>query len=148
MNKKQIAIEVLPRALWIIEGVILFFTSRKPILIDDTFIIILGIFVVLFGIVLLSTSFVYLAKPMFTKTLMTDGPYNYVRHPMYVSLYMVLVGLGMLFFSGVWFVVLLVFIPIWYLDCKIEERQMIFLCGYKYISYKRRVGMFFPRIVK
>ena len=62
---------------------------------------------------------------------------------MYVSIYIVLFGVGFLMSLFQWFLVLFSFIPLWYLDCKIEEKQMIDLHGEKYVEYKKRVGMFF-----
>ncbi len=44
--------------------------------------------------------------------------------------------------------IMLVFIPIWYLDCRIEEKQMIELHKEKYLDYKKRTGMFLPKIRK
>lgn len=76
--------------------------------------------------------------------MVTDGPYRYARHPMYVAIYIILIGTGLLFFSKLWFIILLSFTPIWYLDCKLEEGQMTDLHGEKYLAYKKRVGMFFP----
>jgi len=40
-----------------------------------------------------------------------------------------LTGAGILFFSEIWFMIMLAFIPIWYLDCRIEENQMTELYG-------------------
>lgn len=50
--------------------------------------------------------------------------------------------------SGIWFMIMLAFTPIWYLDCKLEEKQMTELYGRKYQEYEERTGMFFPRVMK
>lgn len=148
MRKKHIAIEIMPRALWIIEGAILFFvhqlTHYKVTLAENTILLVIGIFITIIGIIYSIQTFRYLAKPMITKELMTDGPYKYARHPMYVAIYTTLIGIGLLFFSKLWFIILLAFIPIWYFDCRLEEGQMTDLHGEKYLEYKKKVGMFFP----
>ena len=43
---------------------------------------------------------------MENKNLLTVSPFKYIRHPMYVSCSFVLVGVGVLFSTWVWFVVL------------------------------------------
>ncbi|KKR05314.1 MAG: isoprenylcysteine carboxyl methyltransferase [Candidatus Peregrinibacteria bacterium GW2011_GWC2_39_14] len=145
MTKKHIAIEVLPRVLWIIEGLVLYFFvySEQVLMSKNIYFLILGSLFIFLGLSYVIWTFIFLAKPMFTKKLVTSGPYKYSRHPMYVSIYIVLFGVGFLMSLFQWFLVLFSFIPLWYLDCKIEEKQMIDLHGEKYVEYKKRVGMFF-----
>lgn len=148
MRKKHIAIEILPRALWLIEGAILFFayylTNQEVALTSNIVFLVIGTIITIVGVVFSIQTFRFLAKPMITKELVTDGPYRYARHPMYVAIYITLIGIGLLFFSGLWFIVLIAFIPIWYFDCKLEESQMTDLYGERYLEYKKRAGMFFP----
>lgn len=148
MRKKHIAIEILPRALWVIEGTVLYFvhhlTNYEVTLTDSVTLLVTGTAIMIIGVIYSIQTFRFLAKPMFTKELMTDGPYKYARHPMYVAIYVTLIGIGLLFFSKLWFVILLAFIPFWYFDCKLEESQMIDLHKEKYLEYKKKTGMFFP----
>ncbi len=88
----------------------------------------------------------YMRRALFNKELVTGGPFKYVRHPMYVAIYIMLFGMGLLFFSWTWFAIMVVFMPVWYLDCRTEEKQMRGLHGREYLSYKRRVGMFIPKV--
>lgn len=149
MKTKHILIEILPRLLWVIELTTLivfesiFFGGPKTT--SDNWVLFIGIVLTIWGIYALVTTFYKLAKPMFTKELVTSGPYRYVRHPMYVSMYILLFGLGLIFFSGLWFMIMLAFIPVWYIDCLLEEMQMTDLWGQKYRDYKRRTGMFIPK---
>jgi len=149
MKAKHVAIEIMPRALWIIEGLTLFLAQRlanqSMALSLNPVILVIGLFLSLAGIILLIQTFYFLLKPMFTKELMTSGPYSYIRHPMYVAMYAILIGVGLMFFSWIWFIVLMAFIPLWYLDCRIEEGQMIDLQGEKYLRYRENTGMFCPR---
>ena len=149
MKVKHILIEIFPRLLWVVEFITLvalesiFFGG--PVTTSNNWFLFIGIFLTIWGIYYLVTTFYKLAKPMFTKELVTDGPYKYVRHPMYVSIHILLFGLGFIFFSGLWFVIMIIFFPIWYIDCMLEEIQMTDLWGQNYIDYKRRTGMFFPK---
>ena len=81
-----------------------------------------------------------------TTVLVSKGIYRYIRHPIYVGIYLFSVGLGCIFFAWLWFGVLLIFIPLWYIECKGEENQLISTYGEAYIHYQQRTGMFFPKI--
>lgn len=87
----------------------------------------------------------HIGRALLTKELVTSGPYKYIRHPMYASAYSMLSGIGLLFFSWIWFAIMVAFIPIWLMDCRIEERQMTELHGETYLDYKKKVGMFRPK---
>lgn len=78
-------------------------------------------------------------------TLVTGGPYRYVRHPFYVALLIVVVGLSLL--AGNWlllmfgiatFVLLLIRAPI-------EERELEARFGEAYRNYRARTGAVFPK---
>jgi protein-S-isoprenylcysteine O-methyltransferase Ste14 len=148
MRKKHITIEILPRVLWVVEGAALllahYFTNQSPTLTENPVALIVGILLTVLGIIYVIWTFRFIAKAMFNKSLVTSGPYKYARHPMYVAIYMILVGIGILFFGQLWLIILAVFLPLWYFDCKLEEQQMIDLHGEKYLEYKKKVGMFFP----
>lgn len=82
------------------------------------------------------------------QSLVTSGPYRYVRHPMYTALFMVGVGLGLL--STSWYF-LLPFIGTGImvaLRIQREENAMIAKFGDEYIQYMQRTGRFFPKISK
>ena len=149
MSKKTIRIEILPRALWVVHGFCLYlgqyFTNSPPLLTDNAILFGLGTFLMITGFSLWIWVGKHIKRALITKDLITSGPYKYVRHPMYVALYIALFGAGFLFFSWVWVVIMVIFIPIWYLDCRIEEKQMFELHGEEYQDYKRRVGMFLPK---
>lgn len=150
MKKEHIVVEFLPRVLWTIQIACLvlgqYYINQAPILTDNILLLILGSFLLIMGTIYFIWSFRFLAKAMFTKELVVGGPYKYARHPIYVGIYVALIGAGLLFFSSTWFLILLVFIPLWYLVCKAEEKQMTDLHGEKYLEYKKGVGMFFPKM--
>ncbi len=149
MKTRHVLIEIMPRALWVIEALIMIILhkmfGRGPVTQSNTFLLLLGVGITILGIIYLINTFYKLAKPMFTKELITDGPYRYVRHPMYVAMYILLIGIGITFFSWLWFLVLIAFIPMWVIDCYLEEGQMTDLWENKYRLYKMRTGMFFPK---
>ncbi len=61
---------------------------------------------------------------------------------MYAAIYIILVGVGLLLSSYTWFIILVFFIPLWYLVAKAEEWQMTSLHGEKYLVYKKKTRMF------
>ena len=70
-----------------------------------------------------------------------DGPFKYVRHPMYLGMALILFGVALLLGSLSTFVIPAVFIVI--IDLKFitpEERSMLEAFGEDYIVYTRRVG--------
>ena len=147
MKTRHIIVEILPRLFWIIEVVTLILFST--IILDKSILfMITGIAISISGIALLILSFEALIRAIFSKELITRGIYNKVRHPMYSSIYILLVGIGILFYDWKWFVILLAFVPIWYLIALSEERQMSDLYPKEYPAYKKATGMFWPKIIK
>ncbi len=149
MNKSLTA-EILPRTLWVVMAVCLYLgqhlmnSSQK--LTDDVLPACLGVSLASSGFLFWMYVGYYMRHALFDKTLVTGGPFKYIRHPMYDSIYIMLTGAGILFSSGIWFRIMLAFTPIGYLDCKIEEKQMTELYGRKYQEYQEGTGMFFPKI--
>ena len=157
MIKRNTAAEVLPRLLWGAMGIGLFLgqylTDWPPTLSANITMIVVGFVLSGGGFLLWMYVTHYMrvggALSVKEKKLATGGPFRYVRHPMYVSVYVMLVGIGLLFFfSWAWFAVMVGFIPIWYVDCKMEERMIIKLYEAEYFKYKKKTGMFFPKICK
>jgi protein-S-isoprenylcysteine O-methyltransferase Ste14 len=78
--------------------------------------------------------------------LITTGPYEKVRHPMYTVLTLFSIGLSLvtanmlvILFS----VLLMIGFPFW---VRVEEEKMIETFGDEYIEYMKRTGRFFPPI--
>jgi len=144
MNKKQILIEFLPRILWIIEGFCLYFSVKyyslnfsvnAPLNIIAWVLIVMGVLIIIWIIL-------HVGRRMIAKNLITGGPYRLVRHPMYSAMYLILIGIGLLSSSYAWFIILIIFVPLWYLLGKAEEWQMTSLYGEKYLVYKKKTRMF------
>ena len=148
MKKKQILIDILPRIIWIIQGLVLFlihkYINYQPKLTGNLLWLIIGWLMIVIGLIFMIWISRFLTTKLISaRKLVTNGPYQYARHPMYVAIYIILIGVGILFFSIHWFIILLIFIPFWCVECKIEEKQLIKLYGQEYLNYKKKVGMFF-----
>jgi protein-S-isoprenylcysteine O-methyltransferase Ste14 len=81
-------------------------------------------------------------------TLVTYGPYRWVRHPMYTVLYLFLIGVFLVtqnWFIGAGFLIPLTLIVAMRLDN--EEAAMIEKFGDDYRQYMHRTGRFAPRVL-
>lgn len=79
-------------------------------------------------------------------TLVTGGPYNWVRHPLYSTSIVSFVGFGLL--SANWFV-LAMGIPTFLMltiRTPIEEAKLVERFGDEYRAYMERTGRFLPRL--
>ncbi|MEA3282734.1 MAG: isoprenylcysteine carboxylmethyltransferase family protein [Euryarchaeota archaeon] len=150
MKPRHIAVEIMPRVLWIIMAICLYmfqhFANEPPIFAENILLRSFGIPLVIGGLLIRMYVGYYMRRALFYKTLVTDGQFGYVRHPMYLGIYVMLFGIGLLLFSHVWFAVMLAFVPIWYPDGRVEKMQMIELYGSAYLDYRERTGMLIPKI--
>ena len=132
-------------------GVCLFlsqFTSnRNTFFTDNLNMILLGAVITIAGISLLLAASIHLGRAKDTGELVTSGPFQYIRHPIYMSVYILSIGFGFLFFAWLWFLVMAVFIPLWWLESKEEEKEMLEKYGKKYVDYQERTKMFIPGVV-
>jgi protein-S-isoprenylcysteine O-methyltransferase Ste14 len=81
-------------------------------------------------------------------TLVTRGPYRWIRHPIYTSGFMIFIGFTLMLGSlllGAAVLGLLVFIPY---RASREERNLIGSFGDAYRAYIRRTGRFLPRLIR
>lgn len=79
-------------------------------------------------------------------SLITSGPYRYVRHPFYLSFLLGITGVGLA--TANWFVWLVGLVPFGFIVARtrIEEAKLVERFGVEYQEYMRRVGRFFPRL--
>ena len=80
-----------------------------------------------------------------TRSLIREGPYKYMRHPMYLGAFVEAVGIPLLLnaYYALGFG-LLVFIPLETWRTYIEERELIQTFDWKYMKYKRERWAFWP----
>jgi protein-S-isoprenylcysteine O-methyltransferase Ste14 len=78
-------------------------------------------------------------------TLITSGPYRYVRHPMYSSV--ILLGVGLLSWFGIWKIYVLLFlIAILHVKASREEKLWC-IKDKRYLNYKKQTKIFIPFIL-
>ena len=80
--------------------------------------------------------------------LIQEGPFAVIRHPLYVSYIFILAGLSLILLSYWLLIPTLCMIIGIYPTSKAEEETLIEQFGEEYTEYKRKVGMFFPKLKK
>jgi protein-S-isoprenylcysteine O-methyltransferase Ste14 len=78
--------------------------------------------------------------------LVDTGPYQWVRHPLYSSYFLLAFGLFAL--SGNWLIgfSLLVYFLTVAIRTPLEEAMLVNRLGERYVAYQRRTGRFLPRL--
>ncbi len=79
-------------------------------------------------------------------TLVTTGPYRWVRHPLYSIASLTWIGLGLLMANASVMVVAAVAFGVLVRRTSIEEAFLVKRFGMRYRTYMARTGRFFPRI--
>jgi len=142
---------ILHVSLRLIFGICLFLSqfisSRNTFFTENYLLLSTGILFILCSILIMIAASKHLHNAVNGKKIATDGPYKYIRHPIYTSIYILTAGLGLIFFAWSWFIVMIVFMPLWYLECREEEKEMIKLHGNEYIDYQEKTRMFFPKFM-
>jgi protein-S-isoprenylcysteine O-methyltransferase Ste14 len=79
-------------------------------------------------------------------TLVTTGPYRYVRHPFYLAFAIAVIGGSLV--TANWFLCLTGSIPFWFIVARtrIEEANLIARFGDEYRDYMAKTGRFLPRL--
>lgn len=81
-----------------------------------------------------------------TATLVTHGPYHWIRHPLYTTAAVFFTGLSLLaatWFFLVWFFPAMVLLIV---RTRIEEGKLVERFGEAYTHYMERTGRFLPRL--
>lgn len=79
-------------------------------------------------------------------TLITSGPYAYVRNPLYLGVTISLIGWTLLLQSVVLAVATALMIMHFIFVAKWEERELLSRLGAKYDNYRRDTPLFVPRL--
>lgn len=79
-------------------------------------------------------------------TLVTTGPYQWIRHPFYLS--MALITLGSALIAANWFIFLsgVVGFSLLAIRSRVEEEQLAARFGDAYLDYRKRTGRFLPKL--
>ncbi len=79
--------------------------------------------------------------------LVTDGPYRFIRHPMYAAIF--LIGIGISLLSANWLVALAYLLPVtgmYLFRVSDEEAMMIEQFGDEYRDYIKKTGRLVPKL--
>jgi protein-S-isoprenylcysteine O-methyltransferase Ste14 len=79
-------------------------------------------------------------------TLVTHGPYRWVRHPFYVVLFLWLVALSLLTANGLLALLGAAALTMLVVRTRVEEAKLTERFGDEYRAYVRRTGRFLPRV--
>ena len=126
------------------------FVRKQIVLWDYLSIAAGGVLVVVFVASLVSTHKIeqVLVNPEDVDKLVTDGPYQVVRHPNFAGFICMNIAY-LLFFRTLYLVPFIcVFITLWYLEAKHEEKVLMAKFGEAYESYMVSTGMFFPKLFR
>jgi protein-S-isoprenylcysteine O-methyltransferase Ste14 len=81
-------------------------------------------------------------------SLVTEGPYAYVRHPQYSGLFIVMIGMLIQWPTIITALMFPVLVFAYYRLSKREEEEMIRIFGNEYRRYMDRTPMSIPRLGK
>ena len=129
----QLHIPVTPRLVLACVGLIL---------------ILLGTYVNIWGRVHLGKNWANQVTMYENQTLVTTGPFRFVRHPLYASLVWMFIGGSLLYLNPASLIAtVLIFIPFMIYRAKQEE---VFLCKRfkEYKTFQQSTGMLFPKVIK
>jgi len=133
--------------LWLGTGALEKIISFPKMNINPTFRTILMVILAIDALYLLFGGVLSLPIPIQErgKTLVTTGPYKYIRHPLYSAFIYSMTGLLALWFES-WFLLfsVVVLALIWSLLVQKEEQYMLDKFGKTYRDYIEKTGQFLP----
>lgn len=109
-------------------------------------VIVFGTYVNIIGRVNLGANWSNQIRIYKDQTMIKTGPFKYLRHPLYASLIWMFFASSIIYFNWLAFLAnSLIFLPFMYMRAKQEEIELTKQFGEEYISYQKKVGMFFPK---
>ncbi|MCG3256244.1 MAG: hypothetical protein KAU62_09180 [Candidatus Heimdallarchaeota archaeon] len=136
---------------WFNKGLLLKFIEKS---LSVRILLVFELLVITIGLVLFVWGLVHVVIAKYNKRgLITDGPYNYIRHPQHLGLILISFAFS-LYIPGTedmgirageivsWFL----FVLIQFLWTDYEEKILAKKFGDEFIEYRRMTGSFFPRI--
>jgi len=97
-----------------------FLSSREGFFASSVPLLVLGGLLVAAAIGLWAASTIHLSRGTKLGRLVQTGAYRVVRHPIYASVLLLGLGLGLIFFSWLHILVVVGSTPLWLLECKQE----------------------------
>jgi protein-S-isoprenylcysteine O-methyltransferase Ste14 len=115
---------------------------QTPLIVAGLLLGLIGPALAIWGILFLGRAFgifVVVRKVIF------DGPYQWVRHPMYLGYIGMLVGLALVNFSAAYFILVPIHIALLLYRARLEEARLSEYSA-EYLEYRKRTGFIFPRL--
>lgn len=110
--------------------------------------VIMGAVFNLYGRICLSNNWSNQIRIWKKQKLITTGAFSIVRHPLYASLIWLLFGVSLVYRNWLSFLFFsLIFIPMMFVRAK-QEEKILSKTFRNYASYKKNVGLFFPKLTK
>lgn len=111
----------------------------------------LGFAIIAVGMLLFGVTIIYLGRAFLgevepvTNRLITTGPYRFVRHPLYLSMFVTVIGLAVALRS-LWgiLIALAVFVPLGLYRASLEEQALAQRFGEEWQAYARRTHFLLP----
>jgi protein-S-isoprenylcysteine O-methyltransferase Ste14 len=115
---------------------------QKPLAIAGLTCVIIGPMVALWGILHLGRSFgIYVT----VRKVVLTGPYQWIRHPMYLGAIFLCLGVALANFSAAFFLLVAAHVSLLMYRAHLEENHLSEHSG-EYREYMKRAGFIFPRI--
>ena len=92
-------------------------------------------------------SWLYAKENDLRRILIKHGPYRWIRHPLYLSLILLLIGFALTTAYIPMIVLAVSSIPLFQREAINEEKEMLDTLGNEYDSYSKQTGRLFPKIV-
>jgi len=125
---------------------------NQPRISDSIFLRFIGIFLAVFGIVLLVVATRELSKTEFhggkgiPDKVVTTGPYSVIRHPANVGFISAFAGWSLVWAAVYSLCLVPILITVLVIESFWEERNLEKVFEDEYIEYKKKVGMFLPKL--
>lgn len=104
----------------------------------------IGVLVILFGILNLNQNLSPFPTPKKNASLISNGIYNYVRHPIYSGLILSMVSYAMYSESVFRLIIALTLLVVFYFKSDLEEKLLMERFSY-YKEYRKTTGRFCPK---
>jgi len=122
-------------------------TLRTVLIVVGLVLVVVGVVFNIYGRVLLKSYWANQIKIYEGQKLLTTGPFAIVRHPLYASLIWIFVGGALIYANPLSLALtLFVFVPMMYVRAKKEDAVLLASFATEYEAYRRRTGMFFPKV--
>jgi methanethiol S-methyltransferase len=145
----QVILLIVFLGVWVLDSFVFHWTDFLRYEVSLTLRIIVGSLILIASFILARKSLAKIFGEVRDEpTLIREGLFDYVRHPVYLSAILLYPGLIVFTLSlasaGVWLVIILLYMFL----CRYEEQMLIRQFGNAYIQYKKEVPMLIPRLKK